>query len=300
MNADLEKAAAALLAERADEASVYAWNALATIEDGDAVELARLARELDDRRLLGELERRGLPTEAEPEAPAPAAPAAARRPLRAAGAAGSALFLLVVAIVIIAAVASIPVEGGDRHPTAATATSDLVSEPILTERAGVWLVPLGEPTRVDLERLAREVSLRYGVPVGVLADVALPARTLDEAKRALIADELIDLLAAAYRTRGNAVVIGLTDYDMYFREQQLAHAFALRRGRHYAVVSTSTLGASVLDLVRGHSRHERTRKLVAREVGFLYLRRPQVDDPHSLLRPTMHGADDIDKLNEEL
>ena len=38
----------------------------------------------------------------------------------------------------------------------------------------------------------------------------------------------------------------------------------------------------------------------ARNIGFLYSRRRMVDDPHSLLRPPMHGAGDIDKLEEKL
>jgi hypothetical protein len=41
-------------------------------------------------------------------------------------------------------------------------------------------------------------------------------------------------------------------------------------------------------------------KMVARNIGFLYYRRHEVDDPHSLLRPPMHGNGDIDKLKETL
>jgi hypothetical protein len=41
--------------------------------------------------------------------------------------------------------------------------------------------------------------------------------------------------------------------------------------------------------------HERSRKLAARNIGFLYYRRREVD-PHSLLCPPMHGVDDIDEL----
>jgi hypothetical protein len=62
MKADLEKANGALAGGRSDEASVYAWNALADIGPDDAPELARIARALDDQLLLREIERRGLST----------------------------------------------------------------------------------------------------------------------------------------------------------------------------------------------------------------------------------------------
>ena len=62
MKPDLERANEALAGDRSEEASVYAWNALADLGPDDAPELARIARELDDPRLLREIERRGLST----------------------------------------------------------------------------------------------------------------------------------------------------------------------------------------------------------------------------------------------
>src|ERR687886_156226 len=72
MKSDLEKANEALTGGRADEASVYAWNALAGIGSEDASELARIARELDDRQLLREIERRGCSRHERPNGIGPA------------------------------------------------------------------------------------------------------------------------------------------------------------------------------------------------------------------------------------
>jgi hypothetical protein len=52
MSTDLEKASDALVGGRTDEASVFAWSALASIGPDDAAELARIARELVDSRLM--------------------------------------------------------------------------------------------------------------------------------------------------------------------------------------------------------------------------------------------------------
>jgi hypothetical protein len=76
------------------------------------------------------------------------------------------------------------------------------------------------------------------------------------------------------------------------------HVFTLRSGQNYAIVSTAQLSASVLDRYRGHDRHERTRKLVARNIAFLHLGLPMVEDEKSLTRTSMSGIGDIDELEE--
>jgi hypothetical protein len=296
MNRDVERANEALAAGRPNEASVYAWNALADIGSDEAPQLARIARELDEPLLLREMHRRGFTTvpaplpEAEPE---PLNRSSRLRLLRA---------LPVLAVVLIlgaAIVMSIPTESGARHPTARDTNSEAhFPRPILAKSSGVWLVPLGETRSVNLPQLAAETGLRYRVPVGTLPEIALPRWSLDESQRALVAEQLILLLRRAYGARGHTVIIGITDFDMYDRGDRLAHTFSWRASSHYGVVSTSTLAANILDRIRGHSRHERTRKLVARNIGFLYYHRHEIDDPRSLLRSPMHGVGDIDKLRE--
>jgi hypothetical protein len=296
MKADLERANEALIGGRPEEASVYAWNALADLGPDDAPDLARIARELDDPQLLREIERRGFSTRpAEQPEPEPLKRKPILRLVRA-------LPVLAIGLLIAAAaVTSIPTESGERYPTAKDAASEArYVRPILAERSGVWLVPLGEPRSVDVDRLAQELAAHYGLPVAVLPDIGLPRWTLDANERSLVAEQLILLMRQAYRARGGAAIIGITDYEMFAMWEGRTHVFSWRAPPHYGVVSTSSLAANVLDRLRGHSRHERTRKLVARNIGFLYYRRHEVNDPHSLLRPPMHGNGDIDKLKETL
>src|ERR671937_1216461 len=129
MKADLEKANEALAGGRSDEASVYAWNALADIGPDDAPELARIARALDDQLLLREIERRGLSTlPAEEPEPEPVKRKPILRLLRALPALAIALFIEG------AVVTSIPTESGERHPTARDAASEVrFAQPILVE-----------------------------------------------------------------------------------------------------------------------------------------------------------------------
>jgi hypothetical protein len=277
---------------------VYAWNALYYVRADEAPELARIARELDDQLLLRELEWRGLATEPPSEAPVrKERKSLARRLL-------TAWPFLVVALVFLGALSFNAL--GEPGPVEPRAEDAVVQPPaghlpILTESSGVWLAPVGRLTTVGVQKLADDLTLRYRIPVGTLSQVQLPPWTLDSDRHQLVADGLLSLLAQYYGAEGNATIIGLTDFDMRStRPGVRGHAFALGAPAHYGVISTAQLGGNVIDLWRGHTRYQRTRKLVARYIGFLFLHRRQVDDPHSLLRPQMSGAGDIDALIEKL
>jgi hypothetical protein len=296
MESDLARAQKALAAGRLDEARVYAWSALSSAQPGESAELIALARALDDAQLLRELERRGDSTLPPPR---PARRRRKRRRIR-----RLARFLPIAvfgSVVLLGAIASIPLESGTRRPKPAdTSAPGRLTQPVLTEHPGVWLVPVGRPKSADIDRLAQELAVRYRLPIGTLPNLALPRWTLDAGEHQLVSQRLVRLLARAYVPHGHAVIIGITDFDMYDEVEDLRDEFSLRAPPHYGVVSTSSLGASLFDRLSGHTRHERTRKLLARIIGFVYYGRGEVDDPHSLLRPQMHGVDDIDDLEEEL
>lgn len=287
MNADLARARAALDMERRDDASVYAWKALSTIDAKDAPELGLIASELGDMKLLIELERRNLRftkplvNEEEPKSK-----------LR------FAFPILVVLFLAGAAGTQIPTEGTAPRPDEKEIRARPNAQPrILTLRDGVWLVPVERAESVDLQRIADELTLRYRIPVGVQAQVALGPAALEESGDGLVADRLIDLLVQAYGAEGPATIIGVTDYDM--DSPAHGHVFTLRAGRNYAIVSTAQLSASILDRLQGDGRHERTRKLVARNIGFLHLGLPESADRRSLVRSSMSSVGDIDDLEED-
>lgn len=275
-----------------DAARVFAWNALATLDAADHAKLLQIAEELDDKLLVRELERRAVP---------------GRQPLvkpsSRAGRVISVLFpLAVVVLAVYLAANTVPGEEGAPRPTAEAATVlPPGGKPLLTERSGIWLVQLGPSRRVPLRKLADELSLRYGYPVGVLPEiVSLPSIALAERRDELNGDVLLQQIGSWYLARGRATIIGVTDYPMFSKALGVEQPFLLRTRAHYAIVSTAHLGATVGDDISGHTRYLRTRKVAARAIGFLYLRLPFSDDPQSLLRSEMSGIDDIDRLDEKL
>jgi len=271
-----------------DAARVYAWNALVTVQPEEATRLRHVAEELGDEALVAELERRGVSSK-----PSEAAAFRLRNiafPLAVMG------LLLALAANTIASEAEAPkIEKAD------TAKVMPQRSPIVTQRDGIWLVRIGNSERVPLRKLAGELTRLYDLPVGLLPEIdPLPDYVVNEKDEELDGDVLVELLEQWYGARRQATIIGITDYPMLSHELALERPFMLRDSMHYAVISTADLGAGPLDRLRGHTRYQRTRKLVGRGIGFLYLMQPVSSDRKSLVRSKMSGADDIDDLVERL
>ena len=211
---------------------------------------------------------------------------------------------LVVGLVILAywIIASRADEPGAVTPTARdTVAQSGIGSHQMTLGPGIYLLALGRLETIDLPKLSGELSLRYHLPIEILPPLPVTTSTLDSADHALDADRLLDLIAQSFHVKARTTIIGLTDYELYSASIGGRYPFSLRAPPHYAVVSTADLGVDdFVQRLQGYSRHERTRKLVARDIGFLYLGLPEVQDPRSLLRPEMSDITEIDDLRESL
>jgi hypothetical protein len=291
VNREVERAKEALAAGRRDEADVHAWNALTTAQVSDLVELARIAEELRDHWLLRELEFRGV-TPPQPTAAPEAKPTRRRR----------ILWGLAILLVFLASWASsLADEPGPVSPNARdTVAQTGIGSHQMTVGTGIYLLALGRLKTIDLPKLVDELSLRYHLPIEILPPLPVTTWTLDPKHHALDADRLLALIAQSFHVKQRTTIIGLTDYELYSPSIGGRYPFSLRQPPYFAVVSTADLGGDLVDRLSGHTRHERTRKLVARDIGFLYLGLPEVDDPHSLLRGEMSDPVEIDQLRERL
>ena len=289
MNPDLAKAERALEFGEPAEASVHAWNALATIDPVEAGRLRRIAEKLGDAALLAELDRRELGTTV-----TDAEPAFRWRNV--------AIPVVILVVIAVAGVNDALLAESDSPKIEEVRTADRLPQPspVVTESDGIWLVRMGNMERVSLRNLAVDLTHRHDLPVGVLPAIdPLPESVVDEEEEELDGDQLLTLLASRYGAHGRATIIGITDFPMRSRDIS-RRPFMLRTHSNYAVISTADLGAGLFDRWRGHTRYERTRKLVGRGIGFLYLLRPVSRDEHSLVRSEMSGTDDIDALRERL
>jgi predicted Zn-dependent protease len=165
----------------------------------------------------------------------------------------------------------------------------------------VLLAPLDDFAAAELEDLAEFYAVRYGIEVDVLPPASIPASARDPARYQLVAEELIDVLRAAYPEAGDPdhVVIGVTSDDLYIRSvPDWNWAFGFRDEGHLAVVSTARMGPALGPF--GHRLEPaRLRKMVTKNIGVLYFELRQSDDPVSVLYDNILGLDDLDGMGED-
>ena len=93
-----------------------------------------------------------------------------------------------------------------------------------------------------------------------------------------------------------AVIIGLTDVDMYIESEDWRYAYGLRSMGTLAVVSSARMDA----LGAGDARQlQRLRKMVTKNLGILYYGLAPSTDPRSVLYRDILGPQDLDRVSED-
>src|SRR4051794_36284475 len=84
----------------------------------------------------------------------------------------------------------------------------------------IYLAPLGDLPDLDLPALTKYYADHYGLQIQVLPPLDPGVPQYDATRRQFIAEELIVQMELGYRGPGldpQALLIGLTDQDMYIR-----------------------------------------------------------------------------------
>lgn len=167
----------------------------------------------------------------------------------------------------------------------------------------VYLVPLGKPQSVLFADLISYYREKYGLQLRALAPVSLPAWTRDESRQQLIAEELAEAMKRAYPQLANdpdAVMIGITDEDMYISEMDWSCAFSWRQEERFAVVSTARMDPAFDKAPADPTiAATRARKMITKDIGLLYYRLQPSRDYSSALYDYIGGVEDLDDMGEE-
>jgi predicted Zn-dependent protease len=144
---------------------------------------------------------------------------------------------------------------------------------------------------------------RYGITAKVLPLAGLDPAAWDEERGQFVAEGAIASIKAVH---GNVagdprnIIIGLIAADLYIRDRpDWKFAFGLRSedGR-IGVVSTARMGWP--GGARGQTELPvRLRKMVSRDVGFLYFGLAPTNDPSSVLYRDVLGVDDLDRMSDD-
>jgi predicted Zn-dependent protease len=167
----------------------------------------------------------------------------------------------------------------------------------------IYLVAIGEMRSVRLDTLQAYYKQRYDLTVEVLPPVAFEPVVVDERRRQLIAEELIELMKRRYPEHARnprSILIGITEGDMYIRGVDWRFAFAKRDADRFAVVSSARMDPVNFGyLPEDELREARLRKMVSKNIGILYYKLPQKSDRKSVMFGPILGIDDLDSMGED-
>jgi predicted Zn-dependent protease len=172
----------------------------------------------------------------------------------------------------------------------------------LDGRGAIYLVPLGKPQGLLSADLLSYYRQKYGLDLHVLTPVLLPAWSRDEVRRQFIAEELVEAMKRGYPQFANdpdAILIGVTDEDMYIAEMDWSYAFSWRQEERFAVVSTARMDP-VFFKQPPDSRvvERRARKMITKDIGLFYYHLQPSYDFSSVLYNSIDDAEDLDYMGE--
>jgi len=174
----------------------------------------------------------------------------------------------------------------------------------LSGRGPVYLIPVGTIKSVSVPDLLQEVHKHCGVQLRLLPAMPPPPWAENKVRKQFVAEDLLTAMKLAYPKLAadpSAVLIALTDQDIYISHFRWSYTLALRDEERFAVISTSHLSDRDEDdkPVTAEVPQERAAKLLLREVGVLHYRLQPSSDYRSVLYQYVGEASDLDDLSED-
>ena len=168
----------------------------------------------------------------------------------------------------------------------------------------IYFAAVGEMRSVHLDVLQAYYKQRYDLTVEILPPIGLEPMVVDERRRQLIAEELIELMKRRYPEHARSpqsILIGITEGDMYIRQFiNWEFALAFRESERFAVVSSARMDPVNFGyLPDDELLQTRLRKMITRNIGILYYKLPQKSDRRSVMYGPILGVDDLDSVGED-
>jgi predicted Zn-dependent protease len=204
-------------------------------------------------------------------------------------------------------VLTIPSGSRCRHIVFALATL-VIMVPMLGQSAQqpkrkVHFVPLGKFQSVDVKHLMIYYQNKFGLAIETLEKLEPEDKALDQNRKQYIAEELIALMQRGHSKLANdpsSILIGIIEKDMYIRQYNWRFSFGFRQNGRFAVVSAARMDPVNLGQPSNiNLLHERLRKMITKNLGILYYRLPQNNNPDSVLYGRILGIDELDAAGED-
>lgn len=167
----------------------------------------------------------------------------------------------------------------------------------------IYFVPVGDISSVSLNDLVRFYKQKFQINIKTLPGIQLDKPSVVRQGRQYAAEDLIEYMQSSYpRLSGNpsVIMIGITEEDIYIRKYSWQFAFSLRAENRFAVVSSARMNPVSFGQPKDQTLlHTRLRKTITKNIGILYFRLPQSNNPRSVLYRSILGLDDLDRVGED-
>ena len=166
----------------------------------------------------------------------------------------------------------------------------------------VYLVRLGPEQRLSIDSYPAFYKLELGLTVQLLPPLPLDPSAFNQTRRQYIAEQLIESVRRALpriANDANAVVIAVTEADMYIQSFDWRYAFNFRMFGQFAIVSAARMYPTP-SAADGAARFQsRARKMVSKNVAMLVYGQRVNDDPTSLLYANAMDPEALDVMRED-
>ena len=171
------------------------------------------------------------------------------------------------------------------------------------QKPQVYFVSLGNVPPETIEELTEYYKDRFQIEIKTLPAIPLDRTLVTTHRKQIAAEVLIALMRQKHPSVVNdlnTIVIGLTPADIYISSYDWDYAFNLRQENRLAVVSMARMNPVNF----GQPANEvllntRLRKIVTKNIGVLYFRKPLNSDPNSVLYKSVGGLEELDAMGED-
>ena len=163
----------------------------------------------------------------------------------------------------------------------------------------VYFAPLGDFPASEIRKLVDYYRTKYGLSIETLPHIPLDPKLENSERSQLTAEHVIDWIKSRNPELVNnpeAILIGLTTQDMYIAKYDWQFSFGWRQEGRYAVISNARMSLGRASEEKAHSR---LRKMVTKNIGLMYFKLQQSDDPRSVLYKDIGGISELDAMGEE-
>src|SRR4051812_33984116 len=172
----------------------------------------------------------------------------------------------------------------------------------IQEGGRVVFVPLGRGAVDITDQLQKKLSAKLNLPIEMVEWVPIDVAQ-DPSRKQLVAEELIVSIKAKNPELAQdpkAVIIGITDEDMYIRQYDWRFAFSYRAEDRFAIVSFARLDPVLYENAPDPALLLlRTQKMVTKNIGVLHYHLAPSGNPRSVLYGNVGGIQELDIMGED-